>query len=93
MLEYFSQNDYIRRSKMGFQKVILTKNGLNYGTQIFRQYVNDNLYVSAAFLHLSKAFDSILHEILLDKLQYEFHFSGHSKSVIDDYLSDNLYKK
>ena len=52
---------------------------------------NNNKMVAAAFRDLSKAFDSISHEILLEKLE-GYHFDSTAIALIKSYLTNRTQK-
>ena len=64
---------------------------LVYSTENFRYLIEQNQYVTTALLDLSKAFDSINHNILILKLE-ESGFSTSAQMLILDYLSNRLQK-
>ena len=49
--------------------------------------IDNNMYTAGIFMDLSKAFDPIDHEVLLDKL-YHYGFRGVSHAWITNYLSN-----
>ena len=49
--------------------------------------IDNNMYTAGIFMDLSKAFDTIDHEILLDKL-YQYGFRGVSHAWFKNYLSN-----
>ena len=49
--------------------------------------IDNNMYTAGIFMGLSKAFDTIDHEILLDKL-YHYAFRGVSHAWFTNYLSN-----
>lgn len=53
----------------------------------WRKALDKNLYIAAVLMDLSKAFDCLPHEILLDKL-LAYGVSPHSVSLLKSYLSD-----
>ena len=56
-----------------------------------RKKINHNKNVAPAFWDLSKAFDSISHSILLDKLR-KLNFGNHAVSLIESYLKNRNQK-
>jgi hypothetical protein len=53
----------------------------------WREALDKNFYVSAFLMDLSKAFDCLPHNILLDKLS-AYGVSSHSVSLLKSYLSN-----
>ena len=62
---------------------------LVYSTEHFRYLIEQNKYLTTALLDLSKALDSINHNILMLKLE-ESGFSTSAQMLILDYLSNRL---
>ena len=62
-----------------------------YATEKIREKVNDKECVCAAFLDLSKAFDSISHDILLEKLK-ALNFDSNAVSMINSFLRYRIQK-
>ena len=58
-------------------------------TESVQQEIQDGTIVHAVLLDLSKAFDSLSHEILLSKLK-SLRFSSSAISFIKSFLSDRL---
>ena len=56
--------------QFGFRKRNSTTETLIFCTEKSRKEINDKKFVSIAFLDLSKALDSINHEILYSQLKY-----------------------
>ena len=65
---------------------------LVYSTGNLRYLIEQNKYVTTALLDLSKAFDSINHNILILKQLEESGFSTSAQMLIFDYLSNRLQK-
>ena len=64
---------------------------LVYSTEDFRYLIEQNKYVTTALLDLSKAFDSIIHNILILKIE-ESGFSTSAQMLILEFLSNPLHK-
>ena len=73
IMEYLNKNKLLSQVQFGFRKNFSATDALVYATEKIRKEIDCNQIVTAAFLDLSKAFDSISHEILLEKLK-ELHF-------------------
>ena len=75
----------------GFRKKVSTIDALVYCTETIRYHINNNNFITAALLDLSKAFDSINYKIFLHKL-HELGFSENALNLIESYLSHRLQK-
>ena len=85
--DYFNENDLLYKSQYGFRKKHSTElAGLEFYDKIINYLENDQLPL-AVFLDLSKAFDTIDHEILLRKLSY-YGISGNSLLWFKCYLTN-----
>ena len=70
MNEYLERNNLLGPLQFGFRAKYSTTDALLYATENIRKDLNDNQSTAAALLDLSKAFDSMSHEILLEKLHH-----------------------
>ena len=70
---------------MASEKNFSATDALVYATDKIRKEIDCNQIVTTAFLDLSKAFDTISHEILLEKLK-ELHFDKKAVSLIESFL-------
>ena len=70
---------------------VSTIDALVYCTETVRYHINNNNFITAALLDLSKALDSINHKILLHKL-HELGFSKNALNLMESYLSHTLQK-
>ena len=85
--EYFNLNNLFHEAQYGFRK--------NHSTELAALYLTDNITQRmekgntpiAIYLDLSKAFDTINHSILLDKLKY-YGLQSKALSLLKKYLSD-----
>ena len=64
MVEYLDKHNHLSPIQFGFLSKFSTTDALLYATENIRSDINNKKMVAAAFLDLSKAFDSICHEIL-----------------------------
>ena len=88
---YFLTNDTIRPSlQYGFQRNVSTSHALaDVVTQSFEN-VNNNMYTGLIFLDLTKAFDTVNHEILLHKLDH-YGIRGQSNNLLRAFLKRKQY--
>ena len=77
--------------QFGFQSNYSTTDALLFATGSIRQSLDQNQFVAAAFLDLSKAFDSISHGILFEKLE-ELNFDSNALSLMKSYLTERYQK-
>ena len=89
--EYLSQQKLLSNTQFGFRSRFSTTDALLYATENIRNKINDKEVVCAAFLDLSKAFDSISHDILLEKLN-ALNFDSNAVSMINSFLSHRIQK-
>ena len=68
IVEHLNRNKILTTSQYGFRKKYSTTDALMYCTEFIRNEINQKRSVASAFLDLSKAFDSIDHTVLNQKL-------------------------
>ena len=90
-LEYLEKFGLLSNTQFGFRNKVSTIDALVYCTETIRYHINNNNFITAALLDLSKAFDSTNHKILLQKL-HELGFSKNALNLIESYLSHRLQK-
>ena len=88
---HLNKNDILSASQFGFRNSYSSSAALLYATENIRSEINESKNVAAAFIDLSKAFDSISHSILLDKLR-ELSFDSKAVSLIESYLKHRNQK-
>jgi len=89
--DFLTVNKLISNHQYGYQKGCSTSDALLYATESFRKEMNSGKCVAVAFLDLSKAFDSINHTILFEKLK-ALGFTEIALHLISDYLH-NRYQR
>ena len=72
--------------QFGFRKNTSTTDALVFTIEKIRKEIDNNHFVAAAFLDLSKAFDCISHGIPLKKLG-TLHFDLNAVSLIQSFLT------
>ena len=84
MIAFLNRNNVLSPSHFGFEDSFSSTDALHFATENIRKKIDQNEYVTAAFLDLSKAFDSISHSILLEKLR-DLNFNKVAISLIQSY--------
>ena len=77
--------------QFGFRKNISTQDALVYVTENIRNQIDSKKIVHAALLDLSKAFDSISHEVLIEKM-LSFGFSNGANALIASFLNKRIQR-
>ncbi len=86
---FFESYEIFSHSQFGFRKFLSCEIALNSILDRWRTALDDRKYIIAIFLDLSKAFDTIDHELLLLKLSY-YGFSQLAIFLIRSYLSNRF---
>lgn len=79
------------KNQFGFIKNIGTKDALNRITKTIYENLDQSKPIAITFLDLAKAFDTVNHQILLDKL-YLYGIRGKAYKVIKSYLNNRKQK-
>ena len=69
MYDYLRSRDILTTSQSAFQKLCLTMTSLIDSTELWYENIDHKQVNLATFLDLKKAFDTLDHEILLEKLE------------------------
>ena len=77
-------NKYLSQNLCGYRKGFSTQTALTMLLEKWKKILDDNGYAGAVLMDLSKACDTINHELLITKL----HAYGFSMALIASYLSD-----
>ena len=86
--DYFSSNNLFSAQQYGFRKNSSTElAALELIDRLLAQLKNHMIPAINFHLDLAKAFDSLNHDILLDKLSY-YGVNGTAKTLLKSYLSD-----
>jgi hypothetical protein len=85
LLEYLESNFLLNTSQFGYRARRSTKAAATLLTDDIRRSVDKGLLVGAVFIDLTKAFDSISHSILLNKLP-AYGIVGNELLWMTDYL-------
>jgi hypothetical protein len=88
---HFESNKLLHPSQFGFRQKMSCEIALNSLTEDWRGWLDDNKDVVSVFLDLSKAFDTVDHNILLKKLEY-YSVNNTTLSLIKNYLTNRSIK-
>ena len=80
-------NEYLSPHLCGYRKGFSMQTALSSLIEKWKQILDSNGYGAAVLMDLSKAFDTINHELLIAKL-HAYGFTKKSLTVIFNYLSD-----
>ena len=87
MRAYFESNNILHQDQNGFREGRSCHLALNTIVDFAKRNLDKKNHVVAVFLDLSKAFDTIDHDLLLNKLN-KYGFSDNAYNLIKDYLSN-----
>ena len=87
LYSFFTVQGILHDKQFGFRKFHSTSHALNYSTDIIRNSLAKGDHVLGIFIDLSKAFDTIDHRILLEKLSH-YGVRGNSLKLLQSYLSN-----
>ena len=87
LLKYLEENYLLNDSQFGYRSKRSTKTAGTILTDNIRREVDSGHLVGAVFIDLSKAFDTISHSVLLNKLQ-AYGICGNEFNWFTDYLFD-----
>lgn len=87
MMAFLVQNKLLSKTQFGFRPGFSTTDALLYTIESWRKTLDDNQKAVVAALDLSKAFDSIDHEILMNKLT-KIGLTRDARSFLSNYLSN-----
>ena len=87
MVAFIDSHKILCSSQYGFQKKISTEDALIHFSKNIYQQLDQSNSVLSIFIDFSKAFDTVPHNILLDKLDH-YGIRGPVKAWFADYLSD-----
>ena len=91
LINFINKSDILSKRQFGFIKNIGTKDALNQISKTIYENLDKGLPIAITFLDLAKAFDTVNHKILLDKL-YAYGVRGKGHKLIESYLSNRRQK-
>ena len=90
LISFFDKHGIIQHTQYGFQLNVSTNHALvDVVTQSFEN-INNNMYTGLIFLDLTKAFDTVNHEMLLHKLDH-YGIRGQSNNLLRAFLKRKQY--
>ena len=81
--------DCLYKKQFGFRNAHSTSHALISITEEIRKAVDDNEFSCGVFLDFQKAFDTVNHKILIDKLHY-YGVRGVTLSWFESYLTNRI---
>ena len=87
LMEFFNHNNLLTNSQYGFRPQRSTESALQCFTDHVLDAFDNDRFTLSVFLDLSKAFDTVDHSILLNKMYY-YGVRGHSYQWFESYLSN-----
>ena len=85
---FLERNDLYAKNQFGFRSNLSTADAIETVTREIIINQNIGRHVSATFLDLRKAFDVVNHEILLNKLKWQYNFDEKVINWFKNYLSN-----
>lgn len=87
MSSFLEKHAIFTPNQYGFISGRGTTNLLEHFSDILHSTFDKNMYACALFIDVAKAFDSVNHKLLLDKL-YRIGFRGPFHAILENYLSN-----
>ena len=87
IFNYLTKNDLISAKQFGFRSKFSTIHALSSITERIKQLLDTGHYVCGIFIDLEKAFDTVNHTLLCEKLKY-YGLRGNVNNLIQSYLSN-----
>ena len=87
LYNFLTSKGVLQDEQFGFRKGHSTSAALNYSVRQIEEALNKKKHVLGIFIDLSKAFDTIDHQILLQKLE-NYGIRGNALNLLSSYLSN-----
>ena len=85
--DYLTKNNFIYKKQFGFRSNYSTNHALISITEYIRECLDSGNYVCGVFVDLEKAFDTVNHKILCEKLNH-YGLRGNINNLIQSYLTN-----
>ena len=89
MYDFIEKQNLLYTKLFGFRKKHSTSHALISLTESIKKSLDDKQKVAGVFIDLEKAFDTVNHKILCDKLSY-YGFRGKINNLIDSFLTNRF---
>ena len=87
MYDFIDKNQLIYERQFGFRTKHSTNHALISTPEAIKAEIDNGNYVRGVFIDLQKAFDTVNHDILCEKLAF-YGFRGNSQLLIKSFLSN-----
>ena len=87
LINYIEKHDILFQFRFGFRKGHSTAQAVSEIADNLREAIDNNLYTCGVFIDFSKAFDTVIHEILLKKLE-SYEIRGMPLKWFTSYLNN-----
>lgn len=87
MIDFLSNNDLLSNRQFGFKKNVGTQDAIAHLTHLIYNNIDRSTPSIAVFIDLAKAFDTISHKKLLEKLSH-MGIRGNARQLIENYLKN-----
>ena len=87
LLDYIEKNNILYKDQYGFRSKCSTSLAIMKLTEKIKTAIENNEFTIGIFLDLSKAFDTVNHSLLLQKLEF-YGIRGRCNDWFRNYLSD-----
>ena len=90
LIHFLEKYQLLNKVQFGFRQNSSTIQAISKIYDKIVQNIDHDLYTCCIFLNLSKAFDTVDHDILLEKLYHSFGIRGIPHELLRSYLTDRL---